>query len=723
MDNDLPLTYQEKIEQAYASLKTEKERNFFDNNYLLEANPHIVPALKPRSETDSLVGALKDFMVLKNYENPFVLDWIEELGYPVWRESYLKQEHGNSGTMVVVTPFAKINESHTSGFMLGLPHYWTAPQFYVDITDRESIDAHVLAGLPDTLSYAFKVAVSLDFDTLLFGHVEPSWRNWLKNLIENSLGGLKTDVVSERYGVNLLTHCIQMGYALTENKVEERNPCPEGQYPTLYAGSTNCEPSPWHNFNQINPNNNTGGSGGSIFSNDFTSDIFTSNNFYYQMSECPFSNEDPPLIYATSGSSANWAGQFMNAANYFLEQTLNSGSTTFNEAFAINYNNTPNSQFNHIPYGNSYPQTIEALSKVFEKMEMKYNACNNQYPMGGEGGGLFNPALCTCLGNYSVEDGLDDFFMNLYGLNTEDFVELFGVVMELKEQLELDVDQVNFLMQNSGVAIQIEAFLESHQYLGAPAAEVNLSNAVARAFLLYFIDTGQTNLELWDIPAPSDPLWNIMKEQLLEMIKGLVADFVPGGTLLTIGPDLFDNLQQGNWMDAMYNAADIVLNEADAFLPAAKVASFGYGLFVNGKQLKKVYEAFKQAKALREDYLVKLYNVFRNRLNWGVTTIRENFQWLGSNQGAKLDNVTSSQFFQKLKDEFNVGNASPAFLDFNNNPVFKIATITQANLAIYMVLYPDSSSGYNWTVGFYTGPINAQSFGQLAVQFKIRLEN
>jgi hypothetical protein len=397
-------------------------------------------------------------MVVKNHENPFVLDWIEAFGYPIWRESYLTQEQGNTGTMVVVTPLAKINDNHTSGFLLAFPHYWTTPQFYVDITDRESIDAHVLAELPDTMGYAYKVAVSLDFDNYLFSYAEQTWGNWLNDLLNNLAGGLKSDIAIERTSIKQVFRCIPY-YVLTKEEVVERDPCPDGQYLASYSMLVPCEPSVWSNIYPNNPNNNTGGSGGSVFSNDFTSDIFTSNNFYYQMSECPFSNEDPPLIYATSGSSANWAGQFMNAVNYYLEQTLNSGSTTFNEALGINYSTAPNSQFNHIPYGNSHPKTMEALSEVFEKMKMKYNACNNQYLMGGEGGAQFNPALCTCLGNYSVEDGLDDFFMNLYGLNTEDFVELFGVVMELKGELGLTQAEVDWLLSHSDIALTLNELM------------------------------------------------------------------------------------------------------------------------------------------------------------------------------------------------------------------------------------------------------------------------
>jgi hypothetical protein len=307
-------------------------------------------------------------------------------------------------------------------------------------------------------------------------------------------------------------------------------------------------------------------------------------------------------------------------------------------------------------------------------------------------------------------------------LSLSSFLTAWNLYTQLNSVLHLH-DNRTALLANPSQLSAIKSFLESHNYPGASESEINLSHAVANAFADFFSETGETALELWDVPDSSDPLWEIFKEQLLEVVKEAIADFVPGGTLATVGPILYNNLQEGNWMDAMYNAVDIVLNEADVFFPAANVISTGLKLATKGKQLKKVYDALKNAKALGEDYLLKLYNVLRNRIGWGISTIRDNFTWLGPSVGAKLDNVSSSTVFQKLKQEFDVTNSSPVFFDFQNRPVFKISTISQANTSIFMVLYPDSASGYNYTIGFYLGPSNATEFNQLQAKFKIRFDD
>ena len=302
-----------------------------------------------------------------------------------------------------------------------------------------------------------------------------------------------------------------------------------------------------------------------------------------------------------------------------------------------------------------------------------------------------------------------------------DHPEVVQFLLEHQESAQFSEEEINRFLENPELFQEISTFLGQHLIAGGSESDKNLAVAIARAYDDIYAEFGSTMLDLGD--GPSDPMRDIVIEMLLETVKELVADLIPGGTLATIGPELFANLQGGQWMDAMFNAVDIVLNEADAFFPAAKMGSFAYGLFVKGKHLKKAFEAFKRAKSLGEDFLLKLYNVFRNRLNWTVKKVRDKFQWISPNLGAKLNDVASSEFFDKLKDEFGV--TTPVFFNDQNGtltPVFKIGEL-YGGLCIFMELYPDSNSGYAWTIGFYTGPCNASSSGQLNSKFKIRFDD
>ncbi|MBK8563007.1 MAG: hypothetical protein IPN76_06585 [Saprospiraceae bacterium] len=189
--------------------------------------------------------------------------------------------------------------------------------------------------------------------------------------------------------------------------------------------------------------NNQGGGGGSIFSQDFQNDIFFENTFHYQMSECMgmFSESDPPLIHQLSGHITDWDDQFLLAVNYDLEQILNGGVANFAEALLIEYDDDPTINiFHHLPHYNPPPQVTEALSKVYEKMIMKYKACDNQYDMGGAGAELFDPEFCECVGDYSVKEGLRDFYKNLFGTDDEGVDFLMENKDVLKSALECASD-------------------------------------------------------------------------------------------------------------------------------------------------------------------------------------------------------------------------------------------------------------------------------------------
>lgn len=249
-------------------------------------------------------------------------------------------------------------------------------------------------------------------------------------------------------------------------------------------------------------------------------------------------------------------------------------------------------------------------------------------------------------------------------------------------------------------------------------SEYNLAKAVATAYAGVLCEEGITELDMGDVGDPNDPIWEFMKEALLESAKEILADVIPGGTPATLGPELFDNLQSGNFMDAMYNALDIVLNEADVCFPALKIISASSTAVWTAKLLTKAHEGFKKAKSLGQEFVGKLLNIFENRLNWDIKTIRNKFQ-SGKGIGAKIDDVTGSSFFQHIQDEFNaidVGFVDPR----SGNAVFKLLELPAGN-SIYATWYPVSSEGF-YTISFLTGPSNANAFSQLIDKFKLRFD-
>jgi hypothetical protein len=301
-----------------------------------------------------------------------------------------------------------------------------------------------------------------------------------------------------------------------------------------------------------------------------------------------------------------------------------------------------------------------------------------------------------------------------------DHPEVVQFLLEHQESAQFSEEEINRFLENPELFQEISTFLGQHLIAGGSESDKNLAVAIARAYDDIYAEFGSTMLDLGD--GPSDPMRDIVIEMLLETVKELVADLIPGGTLATIGPELFANLQGGQWMDAMFNAVDIVLNEADVFFPAAKVTSFAIGAYTTGKALKKAFEAFKEAKKLGEDFLLGLYNVFIEKLGWDAGDIRDRFKWKSNDYGAELLNVDPDDFKQEILDQF--GEVIMPFLDWNGNPVYKIIDIDLApNASVYLVYYTGSSSGAAHTFEFIVGPKNANTWNDIkdGNKFKIRI--
>lgn len=261
-------------------------------------------------------------------------------------------------------------------------------------------------------------------------------------------------------------------------------------------------------------------------------------------------------------------------------------------------------------------------------------------------------------------------------------------------------------------------FLKLHDNTAESKA---LSNSIAKGYASLTAEEKAVLKELstyFQTHDPTDPLWDIMQEQFLEILKEFVADLVPGGTAVLQGPALVEAMKKGDWLGAFYIAADIAINEADNFNPLAKTCSIALGSAKSYKLLKKVYEPFKQAAKLGVPFVTKFYNVLRNRLGLSVTDIRKKMDWKGFPDGTVMKDIDPHTFLEKLKEEF--GAVEVMINPRKGTTIYKIGNLPNSNLCIFMELYPDSSTGYKWTIEFTVGPCNATDPSTLGTQFKIR---
>ncbi|NUO00470.1 MAG: hypothetical protein HUU01_07605, partial [Saprospiraceae bacterium] len=304
-------------------------------------------------------------------------------------------------------------------------------------------------------------------------------------------------------------------------------------------------------------------------------------------------------------------------------------------------------------------------------------------------------------------------FLNLWkegkiSMAWREFLALYRLVFgEIGPELGLTVLEKEWLLDNGTIAQEIADLLENHQH-------DNISKTASITYLnLVRQNDAEINEFIEDFNALeiSDPLWTILKELLAdaftELLQEQLADLIPGGSIVTIGPLLLDNLQQGNMLDALYNLVDIVLNEADIILPWAKVASLGIAVYDKYKLLTKVYKGFKQLKSAGQESVMKLYDNLKQHLG-GPGAILRKWKWDGGQQSI-LEGVNREQFFEDLKNRFSINGV----FTYQGNPVFKLYQIPNnpSGAAVYITAYstsetvdPNTGLSYPLSIKFYIGP-------------------
>lgn len=640
----------------------------------------------------------------QNQEHRFVPALVDRVGYPVWSAAVLSDLPEKPDGKLLLIPFVKFDESEVQAVLSAI---FTSEEEdpYILLGEKSALLSLIPYVPEEQLGHTkLSVLATLLLDDELFSHTDETLLAWIKGqLAESDDDDFMDDLDFRCLGVVVIDICGPINttiQVLKEDEIEVRFDCVSY---TVDLGCGGGGGSWWGSA----PSSGNGGSNpdGGIFTGGGTPSGPLSNagsislsgfngisNLHELLQTCAVSGEGhEPGHNAELGGVCDGLNQILDV--FGLEDIgwlLNSRRDLFDQLSAwLKLNDDP-------------------LSHQAAWSYVRYVQSGGTLPFREFAGPFIS------ITSWAAEVGItlsDDQFRWLL-----ENLEGFEGIQILQDEAQFNSLELQRILQYPELFDEVHAFFSEHNYEGASENEVNLAAAVSKAYTeMYEEFEGSLLMELGD-----GPLRDIMLEMLWEVVKELVIDFIPGGTLATMGPELFENLQEGQWMDAMFNAVDIALNEADAFFPQAKVASFALGAYVKGKHLKRAFKAFEKAKSLGEDFLIGLYNVFRNRLNWPVSKVRDKFQWLGG-VNAKMDDASGSVFFEKLKEEF--GTFTPQFLGINGNPVFKILELPyEPNHALYMELYPDANSGWNWTIEISKGARFATSYTQLVSKFKIRFD-
>jgi hypothetical protein len=201
---------------------------------------------------------------------------------------------------------------------------------------------------------------------------------------------------------------------------------------------------------------------------------------------------------------------------------------------------------------------------------------------------------------------------------------------ELQTILQSDIDRIIWLVNNSPRINKISDFVNEHSQT---ANHRNLAKSISIGYIdMLASGEPEVNEMINDIEnlAVGDPMWDFLIEQIAELLEDALIDIIPGGTLVTLGPEAIEQFNNGDFLGGLWTSATIVLDEAGTFIPVAKVVSLGISLGEKAAKLGKFYDVMKRVYTLGDDVAYKVYHVLRNKLD----KLYSKIEWTGN--GAKI---------------------------------------------------------------------------------------
>ena len=229
-----------KIEETLAKLKTPQERRFFGLDYLSSQNPYLRQIPQSRTaEEDSLVKSVLEYLLIENQSENFVPGLIDEVGYPVWDRSRVIVEENNPNSKVVLTPFSKVDEAKIDAYAMAFSSIdANSANWSFLIVNEQEIDTLIDdSNSCQIANLVWHVAQFIKFDEELFGYSHDIFKSWLRGCqaapFFNSLVG------SERCQVVTYVECHP--YPFNGEIIFDRSgDCGDGYWSTSYTVWIGC---------------------------------------------------------------------------------------------------------------------------------------------------------------------------------------------------------------------------------------------------------------------------------------------------------------------------------------------------------------------------------------------------------------------------------------------------------------------------------------------------
>ena len=260
-------------------------------------------------------------------------------------------------------------------------------------------------------------------------------------------------------------------------------------------------------------------------------------------------------------------------------------------------------------------------------------------------------------------------------------------LLELADKLKLNLIQVSWLIEHPAIINETLTFLNTHS---PDTKKANVAKTVSLSYISMLMENDPViNQMMIDIKDRSvgDPIWDFLIEQLGSVLQDALIDILPGGTLITVGPQAIQQFKDGDWLGGLWTTATIVLDEAQIFIEPLKILDVGISIAQKSAKLSKFYEVMKKVYTLGDDAAYKVYQVLRNKLD----KLYSKIHW--TSNGAKITDAGDPLGFW---DDFVTAFQPYEITGGNGNEIR--AKFILGGSTFEMRFYPASSSGGEPTI-------------------------
>lgn len=668
-----------------ASLTTDREINFFSVDYIFGQNSAIAASLIDSVEFDAFEAQLRiDF--LRKHDNLGIVDnLVENYGWPIWKA--VKQiPADNEAGFIYVIPFVDFTSNLTQSVLFAIPtsddpfysSYRDKAGYYYRNTTRAEIEESVSTDFScDDTQAVFEIMEYSNFDITVFS----ASNTLFSEILDLCDDGFTTDDVvmfRDECSVTFVACVNDIAFA-PEDEVELRNrECYEVIFSYECGGGGGSGSGSEGGGGGIGTGTIPGGIAGTSTTNPTNIGNGTGPSFESIM----FANIIADCSNAASSDGGNSGGGAAGCSS-FLDAIANLGENTL---------------------------TFDVWLYMFNENQDLLDLAIS-----------IDPVLGMVFNSYVEAVAEEE-----TSLSFRQFHQVSQAAASVQAHLSLNDYQINNLFSEAisssnfaeSTLLQISTLVNS---FAVNSTQYNTS-VVASLTYLGLLESPDDLSVFADLMSgdPAGDIWGIAQEIIIDLLRGMIleqlADAVPGGSLVSLGPEAIAAFREGRILDALWTSLDIMLNEADTFIPTARFLSASLATVDVYREAKKLIKPLKKLAAGGIDGAVNLYQALKDHTGSVGNVVQG---WKSNITAANGNNLNVFEGIDNLDDFYDdfISRFNPVgSFTYNGSLVYKMYQFADGQTPaqekwMYVTSYStssttDPSTGLSFpkTLKFYKGP-------------------